>query len=829
MATASQTRTDTPAHQKILKALAQVDRPGDFCTAGDWLLTLPGLKVDRVGTIALPLSKSQARRLIKQCRQAPYGKGTETIVDTDVRRVWELDPDQFELTNSKWNDCVSQIVEQVRHDLGLDSQKLDAHLYKLLLYEKGSFFLPHRDGEKLDRMVATLVIGLPAEHTGGTLVVSHEDWQYDVDLTAAAEGHELSYVAFYADCEHEVKPLTSGYRLCLVYNLTLARSRGKKTRRSERLGAPSYGPVVESIGRELAKWRDTSENDQKLAVTLEHRYTREGLRVDRLKGADRARADVLFAAAEQADCVAHLARVTLYQQGLAGDGGYGHGYGYSYSWSEEDGGEPEHSIEMEEVYEEELYADQWSDQHGDIVHLARIELKEEEIVAGESLDEWKPSQEDFEGYTGNAGMTLDRWYHHAAVVIWPRRRHFQVLSGAGTDAAAGGLSEMVRRMKRQRGESRKELMAECRTFASAIMDNWSTIKRWSFSHESAAAGRQTFLNTLCALDDVRLVQRFIAEILPADYSVQIAGPFVSFCKKNGWGVFSEELLSLIDPARVRTRRERATDDDRRISPVPIDDTLDREIDWFHRIATTDDADPKRIALCRKLADRMVDVLLAIDNPPSAGSDRAEYLDEYGGYDRYDPVSRRIGRAVILERLVETMAAVDARRPLAKFIRHTLSSRWYDLNDAHLEAIFAMDKKKTLPIESKGVARWVEQCRKELESRTAREPKPFDGFQRPARWPCHCEDCAALARFLADPELEEARFPLAKRRRQHLHHMIDDYRLDCTHVTERRGSPQTLVCKKTNASYHAACKTYRRDCKNLQRIRRIEKKFKQPGR
>jgi hypothetical protein len=53
----------------------------------------------------------------------------------------------------------------------LEKQSLEAHLYKLLLYEPGSFFLAHRDGEKLDRMVATLVIALPSAYEGGELVV----------------------------------------------------------------------------------------------------------------------------------------------------------------------------------------------------------------------------------------------------------------------------------------------------------------------------------------------------------------------------------------------------------------------------------------------------------------------------------------------------------------------------------------------------------------------------------------------------------------------------------------------------------------------------------
>ena len=438
-------------HDKLLEALVGVDRPGAICTAGDRPLTMPGLEVPGLGQIGLPLTKTQAGKLIKLCRQAPYGKGMETVVNPSVRRTWRLDPDQFRLTNPKWNDLVASIVEDVRQALGLEGHKLSAQLYELLLYEKGSFFLPHRDGEKLDRMVATLAIVLPGVHEGGELIVSHAGRRHEIVFTGAASGHELSYAAFYADCQHEVRPVQSGFRLCLTYNLTLAGTRGKT-----RIGAPSYGETAAVIGELLGQWSRTG-NPCKLAVTLDHRYSQAGLSIDTLKGVDRARADVLFEAAEQADCVAHLALVTLWQSGSA-EGGYeeyGNGRGRRYHWSDEEDDEDyddetggQH--EMGEIYESSLSADHWSDRQGKKVQLGEIHLAEDEIVADTALDEGDPNREDFEGYTGNEGMTLDRWYHRAAVVIWPRSRHFQILSGAGTEASIGGLEAMVKRLKRAR-------------------------------------------------------------------------------------------------------------------------------------------------------------------------------------------------------------------------------------------------------------------------------------------------------------------------------------------------------------------------------------------
>ncbi|MEI7923079.1 MAG: hypothetical protein WCJ40_14330 [Planctomycetota bacterium] len=55
---------------------------------------------------------------------------------------------------------------------------------------------------------------------------------------------------------------------------------------------------------------------------------------------------------------------------------------------------------------------------------------------------------------------------------------------------------------------------------------------------------------------------------------------------------------------------------------------------------------------------------------------------------------------------------------------------------------------------------------------------------------------------------------------HLHQIIDRKQLDTTHVTERQGSPFTLVCTKTNSSYGLAMKFYKQDLVYLARIQQI---------
>ena len=778
---------------QLLEAIRTVDRPGTVCTSDDLPLVMPGLEVEGLGAVRLPLGKAQARKLVKLCHQAPYGKGTETVIDLDVRRTWELDPEEFQLTNPKWEALLATIVGTVQQALGLENRKLTAHLYKLLLYEKGGFFLPHRDGEKLDRMVATLVVGLPSVYEGGELIVSHEGSRHEIAYTGAASGYELSYAAFYADCEHEVRPVRSGYRLCLVYNLTLAKLRGKKG-----ITAPTSGSAIAAIAKILQKGRE-DEAHEKLAVILDHRYTQDGLTMGKLKGVDRARAEVLFEAGEQAGWVAHLALVTLWQSGSA------EGDDYEYSryrsgrrrWDDEDEEDDEYEenaseYEMGEIYDESLSINHWSDRQGNKVALGKIQLNENEIVSDQALTEWDPSDEEFEGYTGNAGMTLERWYHRAAVVIWPGEEHFAVLCGAGTEAAIGGLDAMVAQLKRTPKVRREEQRKTCRELAAAIIKSWQPKHPgYSWDDTPDETDRSVFPSLLQQLDDPKMVRRFLANVMPRDGGVRLDKSFPGFCRRHGWPSFEAELTAVISAASATT--------------------ISRNAALLQILCLNRDKSAERIGLCRRLADRAVASLVTFDDQPTENDWRIA----------------RVNRPALLGSLVKSMLAVAADQPLACLIEHVVSrDDKYDLTDSHLAAIFALESWLVgkLAEPHRAISRWIAECRSALESCVAQVPQKPTDYRRPAKLSCKCSDCRELTSFLAKADESVHRFPVRKDRRRHLHQMIARHKCDLKHVTERRGSPYTLVCTKTTASYDAARQIHERDKKNLIRLKTLEEKI-----
>ena len=281
-----------------------------------------------------------------------------------------------------------------------------------------------------------------------------------------------------------------------------------------------------------ANWSDHAEG------THPYRRGRFGhCSADRLKGADRARAEVLFEAAEQARCIAHLALITLWQ---LGDVDYDHSdysrrrrrrYGSWYDDDHDEGPGSEH--EMGEIIDTSLTASHWADRHGNARQFGEMTVDDDEVVTGDALDDGEPSEEEFEDYTGNAGLTLERWYHRAAIVIWPRERHFAVRCGAGTQAAIGGLEAMVKGLRRGSREQREASRRDGLQFAGAIIDGWkSPPTRW-FGDGDDKADRSVFSKLLCKLDDPGMMRRFLSEIVPNDGNAELHHEFAKLCRRHG--------------------------------------------------------------------------------------------------------------------------------------------------------------------------------------------------------------------------------------------------------------------------------------------------------
>ncbi len=768
----------------LSKAIGQATRSATYFAEGSLPVFDPGLHVEGLGAVKLPLDRNTAKRLIRAGKTAPFGQGTATLVDKKVRNTWELDPAQFRLSD-EWSAAIAKALPSIAKQLGLPAAQLEVRLYKLLVYEKGGFFLSHRDSEKQDRMVASLIVVLPNPFQGGALFVRHQGTTQRCSFFEARSGKEPGYAAFYADCEHEVERVSFGVRLCLAYNLVLT----PKPAQPKRAAPASPLDVLADAVRAWLAARPTTP----LVFALEHHYTQRGLSLELLKGADRTLADHVVAAAEQSDCLMHLAQVSRHLMQSAEDGG---GYGRrrrSYrdyndedDDDEEDDGVVSSDLTIGETYEDDLYAAEWVNLAGKKQPWEAIPIELSAIVSSTPLEQWKPTSEEYEGYTGNAGNTLDRWYHRSAMILWHRDHHYDVIARSGAGHCVPLFCSMTAKLAKTPKKRLNAARLDCVRFARAITDCWPQRR---IGHWHAGTPEKSpldeFPEQLLQLHDRDTLAHFLSQLAERDDSLPLSKFIVAACREFGWNAFSSELLGLLAaPPKVHRDDE-----------IPL-----RDIEWLSAYCCDKTVHPDKTALAHKMCLATVQRFCQ-PRPQHPETDWPRYHREPSASEQSLPT------------LLKALAVTGCERELSQVIRFVQDlPREFRLDDCQAPSL-----KTLVPWSQKQFGRllpplqdWLDAVRQHLESATAQRPKPPTDWSRPASVACQCQYCAQLNAFLRDPANKEGRIPAREDHRQHLTNAIARHQCDVTHKLERKGSPYSLVLTKTTGSFDRAVERFEKD-------------------
>ncbi|TFY70328.1 hypothetical protein EVG20_g2677, partial [Dentipellis fragilis] len=383
----------------------------------------PGLKLpEDVGVVGLPLSTRDAAAIKGKAVQAPFGMGERTVVDTSVRDTWEIEGKLVAFLNPSWKQFVSRVLGEVCQTLGVNvhASMPRAELYKLLLYETGSHFLPHVDTEKADGMFATIIIVLPSAFTGGAAHLSHGALSTVYDAAPTSQ-LGTTVLAWYTDVQHEIKPITSGYRLALSYNLI-------HTTQSLRPALSANLELVEELADILQAWTDgnAKTNPDKIIYLLSHKYSQANLKGSALKGIDAHKVALLEVLSKKHGFSLGLANANCHLSGYAEDSGGGH-RGWGYDDDDDDGDDDD--VEFAEVEEREMSIQNFVDMEGKLIE-DDLEYDDGETIPAdlaETVESGECDEQDYEGYMGNGAGSLQRWYRRTVLVIWPNRHNCTIL------------------------------------------------------------------------------------------------------------------------------------------------------------------------------------------------------------------------------------------------------------------------------------------------------------------------------------------------------------------------------------------------------------------
>lgn len=756
---------------EVSAALATIGGRAEFAFEEPFPTQHLGLRVQGVGRLALPVTDAWARKLAALGRPAPFGFRDETRFDEHVRSGREIGAERVALDDG-FAQALAPTLDAVRRRLGLPrGGTLRAVLDKLLVYGPGQFFAPHQDSERLDGMLATLVLVLPSKHTGGAIVVTHDGEQRK--LGALSSRSAATLVAFYADCRHEIEPVASGHRIALTFHLVHEGAAEAPSRAGpvDRLA----GVVEDYFATPLRRSYSTEETmpPDRLVYLLDHEYTQRGLGWKHLKGKDRLRVRALLAVADRLDCEAFLALADVHEQWTCEDGPYDRRRRYDDE-DDDDADEAAEGGELDELLDTDGELRHFVGRDGKPAPGIPSQIDERELCSTCRTVDFDPFRSEHEGWMGNYGNTVDRWYHRAALVLWPRARTFVLRAKLSPVWAVDEISRLLT----------KGCTDDARRQARSLVPFW----RDRAAEQQGAAFFQKLLKVTVALGDAPLALdllspfgpgRLTAGAMPAlRRAVERFGLDWSKSLFEAWTRREQHGESALLPVLVRLCRSLSVAGSAPGGPL-ASWLFSRELAGFRKRCAT-----ARVSLGRRHG---AEVRKWIVRDATELLESAAALEEQAGADE----------------LVAFLTGADTVLPPPVLGEVVAAYRGTEIRAALRPGLRALR------------AHVVETVRAEL----AKPTRASDDWSITPPDGCLCELCRKLGSFLRDPRAVELPWPLAKEKRSHVHGIIDVHELPVEHTTMRSGSPFTLRLRKTRALFEREAASRAEQAALLRRIER----------
>jgi hypothetical protein len=115
-----------------------------------------------------------------------------------------------------------------------------------------------------------------------------------------------------------------------------------------------------------------------------------------------------------------------------------------YCEDEDDGYRDEDptDFQLNDLIDDEITLGWWTSPDGAGGELISLYVPDFQVCASTPSANLTPYQSEYEGYMGNYGNTLDRWYRRAAVVVWPRER--ALIAEIRAEILSPGLAKPLR-------------------------------------------------------------------------------------------------------------------------------------------------------------------------------------------------------------------------------------------------------------------------------------------------------------------------------------------------------------------------------------------------
>lgn len=380
------------------------------------------------------------------------------------------------------------------------------------------------------------------------------------------------------------------------------------------------------------------------------------------------------------------------------------------------------------------------------------EVRNDEICFTRPSVDLAPFRSEHEGYTGNAGNTVDRWYHRAAVLLWPRTRAFAIRT---TASPAWGIREIGKILGRGKLDLARQRVSE-------VLPFWKRVAL----DEKPPGFADHVLQVAYAVEDFGLATALVDPLAIEQVAPKSASRWGDLLARYGLTWCTQVI------ERWASRDQRYGENERRL----------QWLGTLPALAAPLCARADGVGLARRILDLQWRWLRArLDGwtkPPVSSSSRKSLA--------------KAGEAIVaLCAAAEIAGAPD--------LQSTIVERLTFERDYPADAALAVLREAaSCGAAATGLAMLHADWSRALAALVATPPRAPGDWSITTKLGCRCELCLTLAKFLRAANQQQLEWRLAKERRAHVHGVLSSHELPVTHVTRRTGSPFTLVLTKTRA-------------------------------
>jgi len=441
---------------------------------------------------------------------------------------------------------------------------------------------------------------------------------------------------------------------------------------------------------------------------------------------------------------------------------YGRRRAWGYDDDEEDDGEPDSGSsdhELVDLVDSDVELRHWV---GSRPRAMSADVGSQELCYTKPSVEFEPFESEHEGYMGNYGNTVDRWYHCAAVVLWPRDRTFIIRAKASPQWAVGEIGKKLKGNKTTEGLS----------LVQRLLPFWRNL----VGHGDGKALIEATLIVAARLDDAKtaalLLQPFTLTAVTARAAARMA-----------------DLLERYGVEWSRTLQRQWT------SEKNVHEPADKQIAWI-RFALP--------ALCRAWCARSASNGQALarevlDQQWGWMLGRVKDVQQHSSVKELAKELTRIGQPTLALMQAALIAKhSDLKTHIVNFLTADAGDLPEQLSLGVLKAAYDHCRTDVLP--QLALKTVHARCSQSLAERLNKPARAEDDWSITTSVRCSCKLCATLTRYLRAADQRRFEWPLAKNGRAHIHGVLDSNDLPVTHTTRRTGSPFTLVLEKTRAVF-----------------------------